>query len=140
MKFKRFKLKDLNKGNTVVQAVNDISELSDGHFTFKELYDREAILFSIICNMNSKNAWKARYHNDGSMYEGKFLAGINTPDGPVAFYFDIDPFYDLFLVDEINRAPSNNNWMGKTTTEDETIFKLYDYSKSIFENEKIKDK
>ncbi len=132
-------IRDIFKKKINIQRVNDTLDITDGKYTFREMYEREAILFAVICNTNSRDAWKARYHNDGSMYDGKFIAGINTANGPIAFYFDIDPYYDMFFVDEINRAPSIDNYIDKTNDSEDCFFKLYDYSKSKNKKQKEED-
>lgn len=92
----------------------NIGEFSDGYHTFNELYHHRAILFSIICNANKQLAWKSKLHDDGTMYDGMFIVGINTPDGPATYHYDIDPYWDLFDVISLERAPK---WDGHTPEE-----------------------
>lgn len=91
-----------------------IGDLSDGYHTFNELYHHRAILFSVICNMFPSIAWKSKYHNDGSMYDGMFIVGVDTPEGPATYHYDIDPYWDMFKIDEISFAPE---WDGHTPDE-----------------------
>lgn len=86
-------------------------ELSDGYHTFNELYHHRAILFSAICNIVSECAWKSKLHSDGTMYDGMFIVGINTPKGQATYHYDIDPYWDMFDVEELPRAPQ---WDGHT--------------------------
>lgn len=58
----------------------NMGDISDGYHTFNELYHHRAILFANICNKSGKS-WKSKKHHDGSMYDGMFIVGINTPDG-----------------------------------------------------------
>ena len=58
-----------------------IKNNSDGYHTFEELYQHRTYLFSIICKQNNKISWIANKHNDGTMFDGCFLAGITTPTG-----------------------------------------------------------
>lgn len=78
---------------------------SDGYHTFNELYHHRAVLFSIICNQNKEIAWKSKKHSDGSMYDGMFIVGINTPQGQYSYHYDIVPYWDLFKVKEFEKAP-----------------------------------
>ena len=86
-------------------------ETSDGYHTFNELYHHRAVLFSVIVNRFSEAAWKSKMHHDGSMYDGMFIVGIDTPEGQATYHYDIDPYYDMFRCAELERAPE---WDGHT--------------------------
>ena len=86
-------------------------ETSDGYHTFNELYHHRAILFSVICNEHTDIAWKSKLHHDGTMYDGMFIVGINAPDGQATYHYDICPYWDMFQVKELDRAPE---WDGHT--------------------------
>ena len=81
--------------------------ISDGYHTFKELYHHRAILFATILNnpMFAPIAWKAKLHEDGSMYDGMFIVGIDTPAGQASYHYDLDPYWDMFKVKELEHAP-----------------------------------
>ena len=78
---------------------------SDGYHTFNELYHHRAVLFSVICNQNKENAWKSKQHNDGTMYDGMFIVGIDTPQGQYSYHYDIEPYWNMFNVKELDKAP-----------------------------------
>lgn len=84
---------------------------SDGYHTFDELYDHRAKLFSVIVKTFADRAWKSRLHHDGSMYDGMFIVGIDTPDGQATYHYDIDPYWLMFDCRELPRAPK---WDGHT--------------------------
>ena len=86
-------------------------ETSDGYHTFNELYHHRAVLFSVIVKAFSDKAWKSLQHNDGTMYDGMFIVGIDTPDGQATYHYDIDPYWDMFECRELERAPE---WDGHT--------------------------
>lgn len=86
-------------------------ETSDGYHTFNELYHHRAVLFSVICNDSPTQAWKSKLHHDGTMYDGMFIVGINTPEGQATYHYDIDPYWDMFKVQELPNAPE---WDGHT--------------------------
>lgn len=88
-----------------------IGDVSDGYHTFNELYHHRAILFSVICNSMSHKAWKSKLHDTGDMYDGMFIVGIETPKGQATYHYDIDPYWELFRVKELDRAPK---WDGHT--------------------------
>lgn len=86
-------------------------EISDGYHTFNELYHHRAMLFSVICNDRPGMSWKSKLHHDGTMYDGMFVVGIETPDGQTSYHYDIDPYWDMFRVPELQQAPE---WDGHT--------------------------
>ena len=89
----------------------NIGEFSDGYHTFNELYHHRAILFSVICNSMPDKAWKSKLHDTGDMYEGMFIVGIETPEGQATYHYDIEPYWDIFKVKELEKAPK---WDGHT--------------------------
>ncbi len=67
-------------------------EISDGHHTFEELYRHRLILFCTLCNCNPNLSWKSKKHFDEEndpMFEGDFIAGINTPLGVATYHFKL---------------------------------------------------
>ena len=86
-------------------------ETSDGYHTFNELYHHRAVLFSIIVKAFPDKTWKSKQHNDGTMYDGMFIVGIDTPEGQATYHYDIDPYWGMFECRELERAPE---WDGHT--------------------------
>lgn len=86
-------------------------ETSDGYHTFNELYHHRAALFSVICNDRPALAWKSKLHHDGTMYDGMFIVGIETPDGQATYHYDIEPYWEMFNAQELPQAPE---WDGHT--------------------------
>lgn len=86
-------------------------ETSDGYHTFNELYHHRAVLFSVIVANYPDRAWKAKKHHDGTMYDGMFIVGIDTPDGQATYHYDIDLYWDMFKCREVEFAPE---WDGHT--------------------------
>ena len=102
--------------NSAIDLINNPSLLvtgdtSDGYHTFNELYHHRAVLFSVIVKAFPGMAWKAKHHHDGTMYDGMFIVGIETPDGQATYHYDIDPYWDMFKCEELEYAPE---WDGHT--------------------------
>lgn len=95
-------------------AVAITGDTSDGYHTFNELYHHRAVLFSVICKAFPDKAWKSLSHHDGTMFDGMFIVGIETPDGQATYHYDIDPYWDMFACKELDRAPE---WDGHTPSE-----------------------
>ena len=89
-------------------------ETSDGYHTFNELYHHRAVLFSVIVNNYKDLAWKSVRHHDGTMYDGMFIVGIDTPDGQATYHYDINPYWDMFKCRVREFAPE---WDGHTSAQ-----------------------
>lgn len=92
----------------------NIGEFSDGYHTFNELYHHRAVLFSVICNMMPEKAWKSKLHDTGDMFDGMFIVGIETEQGQATYHYDIEPYWDMFKVIELDKAPK---WDGHTPSD-----------------------
>ena len=86
-------------------------ETSDGYHTFNELYHHRAVLFSVIVANYPDRAWKSKKHHDGTMYNGMFIVGIDTPDGQATYHYDVDPYWDMFECRVLDNSPE---WDGHT--------------------------
>lgn len=93
---------------------DNIGEFSDGYHTFNELYHHRAVLFCKICELFPELAWKSLLHDTGDMYDGMFIVGIDTEYGQATYHFDIDPYWYMFGVKELEKAPK---WDGHTPAE-----------------------
>ena len=105
--------------NAAIDLINNPSQLvtgdtSDGYHTFNELYHHRAVLFSVIVKAFPDKAWKSKQHNDGTMYDGMFIVGIDTPEGQATYHYDIDPYWEMFKCHELARAPK---WDGHTSAQ-----------------------
>ena len=85
---------------------SDIGETSDGYHTFNELYEHRTALLATLCNMRSDISWKSMKHDDGTMYDGMFIAGIETPDGQYTYHCEMKYWYMFAMTKEIEKAPS----------------------------------
>lgn len=95
-------------------------ELSDGYHTFNELYYHRAVLFSIICNEHKDVAYKSKEHHDGTMYDGMFIVGINTPQGQYSYHYDLN-VWSMFDVPELEFAPE---WDGHKPSDIERLISI----------------
>ncbi|WP_212749491.1 hypothetical protein [Acinetobacter variabilis] len=85
-----------------------IGQLSDGYHSFDELYAHRMNLFAVICRQNQAHAWKSKLHHDGSMHEGYFIVGVDTPAGQFTYHYPIVN-WGLFQVRELDKAPEWDN-------------------------------
>ena len=99
----------LNDGIHIMKEID--GNTSDGYHTFNELYHHRAVLFSVIVKTFPDKAWKSLRHHDGTMYDGMFIVGVDTPEGQATYHYDIDPYWDMFECRELECAPE---WDGHT--------------------------
>lgn len=83
----------------------DVGEISDGYHTFDELYMHRRVLFSIICHQYKHLAWKSWKHSDGTMFDGCFVVGINTPEGQYTYHYG-EQYWNEFDVKILENAPT----------------------------------
>ena len=81
-------------------------DISDVYHTFRELYTQRTILFALVCNAYKDISWKSKKHyneEEDPMFDGDFVAGINTPEGNATYHIKLK-YWDLFDIPEIERA------------------------------------
>ena len=80
-------------------------DIGDSNHTFKELYKQKRELFKLICHNYNDLAWKSKNDiNGASVSNDTFIAGLNTPLGPVCYILN-DDYYDEFNVISLSNAP-----------------------------------
>lgn len=105
---------DLDEVSELVELIRPVpvtGATSDGYHTFDELYHHRAVLFSVIVATFPGRSWKSLHHHDGTMYDGMFIVGIDTPAGPATYHYDVEPYWDMFPCEVLDRAPE---WDGHT--------------------------
>jgi len=91
--------------NNLIKAGDiDTQFISDGYHTFSDLYHHRTVLFSVVCAMFKDKAWKSKLHHDGTMYDGYFIAGIDTPKGQATYHNEMKYWY-MFNIRELENAP-----------------------------------
>lgn len=109
-------------------------DTSDGYHTFNELYHHRAVLFSVIVRDHRELAWKAMKHHDGTMYDGMFIVGIETPKGQATYHYDLDPYWEMFDCEEREFAPE---WDGHTP--DEAIARIAELRSSALTADQVRE-
>jgi len=93
----------------IVDDDKKAGSISDGYHTFDELYEHRHTLF---CALSKKmNGWKSKFHDDGTMFDGMFIAGIGLPNiGNITYHLPLS-MYEMFIGKELEKAPW---WDGHT--------------------------
>lgn len=111
MNFDRWQTRAPIQLETVGQITGDTS---DGYHTFNELYEHRHILFLAVLTANIQNAWRSKLHADGTMFDGWFIAGLNTEDGQATYHLPLR-IWELFkYIPELEKAPE---WDGHTSND-----------------------
>lgn len=65
-----------------------IGEISDGYHSFNELYEHRYALFLSLMSFLPGQSWYSSCHDDGSSYDGWFIAGIGLPPigAPITYH------------------------------------------------------
>lgn len=79
--------------------------VSDKWHTFEELYYHRMILFLMVQQAHKEVSWKSKQHHDGTMFDGSFIVGVETPMGQYSYHYDLQ-YWDLFEdIKELDYAP-----------------------------------
>lgn len=91
--------------NEEIAAGADTNKISDGYHTFQDLYAHRNTLFIALSNLLPNEAWKARKHADGTIYEGWFIAGIMyLPGEQISYHLPLEK-WELLHCRELHAAP-----------------------------------
>lgn len=114
-------LEAINKGirTLEMQGVNT-DGVSDGAHTFGELYYQRMALFNVIVNQHKSESWKSKLHEDGTMFDDYFIVGIETPEGPYTYHYEMK-YWTAFDVRELKNAPPFD---GHTAADVHRLFSL----------------
>lgn len=107
---------------------SDIGNTSDGYHTFNELYNHRNHLFIALMRSNYKISWRANNHDDGSNYEGWFVAGMHLPTGDVSYHLPISLWntLDNCHITTTLRAPK---WDGHSS--EDVVTRISEWCKKI---------
>lgn len=97
-------------GNFIACNPNDVS---DGYHTFGELYDHRCLLFIHIINGELYPSFASYTHEDGTIWDGWFIAGCMMLNTELVTYHLPNKYADLVRKDLwIDEAPK---WDGHTS-------------------------
>ena len=102
-----------SKGTGTVKT----KKISDTHHTFGDLYARERALFRLITCCYPRLAFKSLHHYDEEndpMFNGDFMVGLYTPDGPISYHFKLEFLDDFSHIEFSPKGPRYDGY-----TEDE---------------------
>lgn len=99
---------------------NSADDISDGYHTFGDLYKHRTYLLALAM-IHLPYSWKARKHEDGTMFDGMFVVGFPTPNGMVTYHCD-NEYWNDFKVPEIPHAPHFDGYSDADVLDREKAF------------------
>ena len=108
-------IKRINKAIMKLRELGiSIDNVSDGFHTFGDYKDARNTHFIALCNAYPSLAWKSKKHFDEKNdpiedFNGDFIAGINTPEGPISQHLKLK-YWDELEVPEIEHAPQYDGY------------------------------
>lgn len=99
---------------------NSADDISDGYHTFGDLYKHRTYLLALAM-IHLPYAWKARKHEDGTMFDGMFVVGFPTPNGMATYHCD-NEYWNDFKVPEIPHAPHFDGYSDADVLDREKAF------------------
>jgi hypothetical protein len=118
----------VSSGGEVVRriAISDRAQVSDGHHTFDELYEHRRALTGVLATIAAINGdcWRSKRHHpdDGPMFDGSFIVGIELPGGPISYHYPLSAWDKFGAVPVLEHSPK---WDGAGP--DDTIARLNDF-------------
>ena len=88
----------------LVESPDELENITDGCYTFGDLYYQRTILVAALCRAYRNRSWKSRNYPNGESHEGRFLVGIDTPNGYYTVHIK-NPYWELFDITELAYAP-----------------------------------
>ena len=98
----------------ILHVACETGKVSDGFHTFDELYEHRSYLFILLMLNNPEISWIAKKHNDGTMYKGYFVAGMDLPTGTVTYHFPESMWKLMRSIKKFLIAPE---WDGHTPSD-----------------------
>ena len=89
----------------------DNSQVSIPLSYLNELYEHRNMLFCALMNAHRHISWWSPFHDDGTMFDGQFIGGIDLPSGTITYHMPVAYMKHLGCVPARTAAPK---WDGHT--------------------------
>lgn len=101
--------------------IMNCKQISDGYYTFQELYDMRLALTRGLFKKATDIAfyerkdnpiWVSKQHSDGTMFDGMFIVGWTMWDGKmITFHYHLEHWEKFQFANWLDKAPE---WDGHT--------------------------
>lgn len=99
-------------------------EISDGYHTFNELYEHRHMLFILLMRAYPHLSWRSTLHEDGTMFDNMFIAGMNTPQGQITYHMPMS-VWGMLDYGEIPILATAPKWDGHTSRD--VVSRMFDW-------------
>lgn len=118
-------------GQTLRALPGGSKEISDGHHTFRELYEHRRALTAVlaVAAASEGDAWRSKRHHPDDpspMFDDSFIVGIELPTGQVLYHYNLEFWDDFAAVPEIEHAPK---WDGAGPAD--TVTRLLELARMV---------
>lgn len=97
--------------------MNETNEISDGYHTFGELHDHCTVLFIALMKSHSESSWYSNRHEDGTMFDGMFIAGMYLPAGQIIYHLENTPWLAVMHKAGITHKVIAPKWDGHNSAD-----------------------
>lgn len=91
-----------------------MGKVSDGFHTFDELYEHRCSLFLALIKAYPTISWYSDKHDDGSAFEGWFIAGIDIPEQGTVTYHLPNRMKGIIECTSAKKLEKGKPWDGHT--------------------------
>lgn len=81
-------------------------------------------LFAALLKSHPQASWKSKKHEDGTSWDGWFIAGMKLPTGDITYHLPVDEFWDMLPIAELEFGVK---WDGHTS--DDVVRRIMEWIK-----------
>lgn len=119
-----------NEGILFRERCDNPGQVSDGYHTMSELYDHRCALTAVLSTIGAigGDSWRSKAHHpdDGPMFDGYFIVGIDLPAGPITYHYPLSDWERFAAVQVLEHAPK---WDGHDSGD--VVDRLLDFSRHL---------
>lgn len=109
--------------------MSDTGKISDGYHTFDELYEHRSVIFLALMKSNPQLSWYSLVHEDGTMFDGMFIVGINLPTGQITYHLEKDPWWPVVELTHASFSSRAPRYDGHTS--EDVIERILDWIRTV---------
>jgi hypothetical protein len=119
-----------NEGILFRERCDDPGQVSDGYHTMRELYDHRCALSAVLATIGAigGDSWRSKAHHpdDGPMFDGYFIVGIELPGGTITYHYPEADWERFAAVPVVEHAPK---WDGHDSGD--VVARLLDFARHL---------
>lgn len=104
-----YRVLDADGDAACLVVVREDLALGDKYHTIPELYEHRRKLTAVLATIAAidDDSWRSKRHHpdDGPMFDGSFIVGIEMPTGPITYHYPLSSWDEFAAVPELEHAP-----------------------------------